>query len=386
MPVRKLPMGEELELEKKWFEVAPLQDLKDRAKQLDMPFESYTRQMRHNGAHRKEQEPASVAKFGSMLAEEERKVLAQVQQGPTSVGELSRILDRSKETIIRIVDSLRLKHFEVVLDEISREVKIPHEPKADFAPTEFTYFKKFYRIGLVADTHAGSIFQQMTLLHDAYSIFDERATDFNLHAGDLVDGIDMYRGHREELFLPDAEQQRQYVVNHYPKPKGRTKTYLIGGQHDRSFYKATGYNILAHICERRSDLVYKGFYKAQFNVKSVLVGLQHPGGGVSYARSYRLQKIVENMIGFFVSIPGSPMPHFIVFGHWHIPIHLPSYMGIDAISLPCFQSQTPYLEQKGLMPSVGFAIAEVWLDKLGNLTSVKVEFINMNAQIRQRDY
>lgn len=320
------------------------------------------------------------------LSQVEGQVLNLVQKGAVSVGEISRQIDRSAETVIKVIDALRSRNYEVNKDEISSQVFIPQEPSKDFKPTEFTYFKKFYRIGLVSDTHFCSKYSQPTLLYDAYSDFDKRQVDFVLHAGDLTEGKNMYRGQENEVFKHGADEQANYVIENYPKTRQRYKTYIIGGQHDRSFYRDGGFNIVRAVCRDRKDLIDRGFYKAEFVVKGVSIGLQHPGGGVSYARSYRMQKIIENMMGFIASIPAANAPILQVFGHWHIPCHLPSYMGIDAISLPCFQSQTPYLEQKGLMPVVGYAVAEIYLDKDDNLSSTKIEFVNLNAQIRSQDY
>ncbi|GAI76942.1 unnamed protein product, partial [marine sediment metagenome] len=182
-------------------------------------------------------------------------------------------------------------------------------------------------------------YQQMTLLYDAYAELDKRKVDFILHPGDLVDGMNMYRGHHNEIFKHGADEQRKYVVDNYPKSTRGTKTYVIGGQHDFSFYKQNGHDILRAICQDRKDLVYRGFFDASFSVKGVDVKMNHPGGGVAYARSYKLQKYIENMIGFITSIPSAKAPVLQLFGHWHIPCHLPQYMGIDAASMPCFQSR-----------------------------------------------
>ncbi len=322
----------------------------------------------------------------SNLAELEQQVLGIVKDSPTSVGEISRQVDRSSETIIKIIDALREKNYEVELDETSRQVLIPQEPSKVFKPTEFKYFKNFYRIGIVSDTQIGSKFQQMTCLYDAYSDFNKRQVDFVLHAGDLVDGMGVYRGQDVELFLHTADEQLEYVADNYPTLDRNRKTYVIGGQHDRCFYRDKGYNIIRAICKERKDLVDRGFFKAEFIVKGLSIGLQHPGGGVSYARSYRMQKTIENMMGFIHSIPTANAPILQLFGHWHIPCHLPSYMGIDAVSLPCFQSQTPYLEQKGLMPVIGYAVADIYLDKDNNLSSTKIEFVIQNSQIKKNDY
>lgn len=331
-------------------------------------------------------DPEPQEESSDKLTDIERQILNMVKDRPVSIGEISRQVDRSRETVIKTIDSLRAKSYEVNLDEISREVSIPQEPSKEFRPTEFNYFRKSYRIGLVGDSHICSRFQQLTLLHDAYSIFNQRQVDFVLHAGDLVDGKNMYRGQENEVFKHGADEQAEYVVKNYPKLERGRRTYIIGGQHDRSFYRDGGYNIIRAVCKERKDIVDKGFYKAEFVVKGLKIGLQHPGGGVAYALSYKPQKIIESMMGFISSVPSATKPILQVFGHWHTAIHIPSYMGIDVISLPCFQAQTPYLEQLGKMPVVGYALAEINLDKDNNLTSTLVEFMILNSRLKQNDY
>lgn len=323
-------------------------------------------------------------KNATRLADIEEAVLSVVKGGAVSVGEISRQVDRSRETIIKAIDGLRDKHYEINLNEVSRQVSIPQLPSKVFEPTEFKYFRKFYKIGLVSDTQICSKYQQMSLLYDAYKDFRNRKVDFVLHAGDLVDGMNMYRGHPNEIFKHGVDEQQDYVAEKYPT--SHCRTYVIGGQHDFCFFKQNGRNILSGICEKRKDLVYRGFFDAKFKVKGLEIGLHHPGGGVAYARSYKLQKYIENLIGFVTSIPKARAPTLIVSGHVHIPVHLPLYMGIDALSMPCFQSQTPYLAEKGLMPVVGYGVAEIYLDKEDNLTATKVEFINQNANIKENDY
>jgi len=318
----------------------------------------------------------------------EKAVLNIVQKHPISVGEISRQIDRSSETVIKLLDSLRAKHHNVSLDNISRLVDLPAEPQRYFEATTFNYFKHFYRIGLVADTHLSSKYQQLTCLHDAYRIFDDRDVDFILHAGDLNDGIGLYRGQTQEIFNHNAEDQRRYTEDNYPIPKKKgLKTYVIGGQHDFVFYKDKGYNIVEHICEHRKDLVYRGFYTAEFEVKGLPIRLEHPGSGVAYARSYAPQNIIENMMGYINTIPSAIKPALLVMGHWHTPLHLPVYMGIDAVTLPCFQAQTPFMQQhKNMMPTVGCAIADIYLNADNHLSSVQVEFIVMNDRVKGKDW
>lgn len=372
----------------KEYKVCSTARIEEMAKQFDYKNgDSFVNSMRHRfGVFRAYQPPVTVlSKASGDQTTLEEDVLRLVQKETLSVGEISRRVDRSAETVIKTIDSLREKSYDVELDEVSRQVVLQQEPSKVFEPTEFKYFRNFYKIGLVSDPHFCSKYQQITLLHDAYALFNREKVDFILNAGDLVDGKNMYRGQENEVFKHGSDDQAQYVVDNYPKAERNIKTYVIGGSHDRSFYRDSGQDILHAICKERKDLVYRGYFKAEFKIRGLSVCLQHPGGGVAYARSYRMQKIIENMMGF-VSATQSAAPVLEVFGHWHIPCHLPSYMGTDAVSLPCFQAQTPFLEQKGLMPVLGYAIAEIWLDKDGHLSSTKVVFYIQNSQGKKGDY
>jgi len=381
----------EWEKEAAFYLRASEDEVKERAEALKILYPSYQRRMREAGIFKYRRDDIPEIN-DTALTDLERTVLDIVSKQTVSVSEISRRIDRSSETVIKTIDSLRAKHYEVELDEIRHEVSIPTAPRGDVASTEFTYFRKFYRIGLVSDTHLGSKYQQVTALYDAYKIFDERKTDFNLVVGDVHDGIDMYRGHRDEIFLYDASQQLNYSAEVFPKSIRGTKTYVIGGQHDYCFMKQNGYNIIEHLCEKREDLVYRGFYTAKFNIKGILLEMQHPGGGIAYALSYAPQKMIESIVHFMLSaVTGlgearAKLPQFLAFGHYHVPVHLPQYMGVDVCGLPCFQSQTKYLQQKRKMPIVGCAIAELWLNEVNTLSSSNVEFIIMNDRIKENDY
>jgi hypothetical protein len=81
-----------------------------------------------------------------------------------------------------------------------------------------------------------------------------------------------------------------------------------------------------------------------------------------------------------------PLPSVVVFGHWHTSGFLPGYMGMDLISAPCFQAITPYLEAKGLAPSVGFVVVEMQFNDDNRVTDTKVSFRHMGSYIKKNDY
>jgi predicted phosphodiesterase len=225
-----------------------------------------------------------------------------------------------------------------------------------------------YRIGVVADSQLGSKYQQLTSLWSFYKYCNELGIKDMLHAGDLVDGYHMYRGQEFEVFLHGAKAQTDYAIDHYPKVSGM-RTIFIGGNHDESFWKQNGTDVCFDIAQKRPDMIYKGFYLANFDLNGIKLCLHHGDGGVSYARSYKLQKLATS------KVEANIKPDIFLVGHFHVTCDLPGYMNMYSMMLPCFQAQTPaYLGRKGLNPDIGGTILE--LKKLQNgRISVKSEYI-----------
>ena len=235
---------------------------------------------------------------------------------------------------------------------------------------------KVYRFGVISCTQIGSKFQQMTHLHGFYKLCKKKGIELVLHCGDLVDGSKVYRGHEYELFLHGADAQRDYVIDNYPRIAG-IQTKVILGNHDESFWKTDGYNIVRAICEQRDDMDYLGDYLAFINIDKIKIALMHGAGGVAYARSYKLQKIIEQL---------SPniKPHMLFLGHYHVQVHIPAYRNVEGIMVGCFQSQTPFLTRLGLAPNIGGVLVEMNVNELG-LLSVKTEWVPYYVSIKD-DY
>ena len=233
-----------------------------------------------------------------------------------------------------------------------------------------------YRFAVISCTQLGSKYQQLTHLNTFYSICQARGINTVLHCGDIVDGGRVYHGQEYELFIHGADEQAQYVVDHYPKVKGICTKMLLGN-HDESFYKIAGVNVVKDICSKREDLQYLGDYLAYIDIGGIKIGLMHGAGGVAYARSYKLQKIVEQL---------SPetKPHMLFIGHWHVQCHVPAYRNVEVFSMGCFQAQTPFLTRLGLFPNIGGMIVEIVAEN-GDLKSVKTEWIPFYVPIKD-DY
>jgi len=256
------------------------------------------------------------------------------------------LIDDTLEKVDRMRD-------QELLEEISKRGYIAYkqEIKED---KEYKYDErvKTYKLGIVSDTHFGSKYQQLQHLWDFYRICEHFKVDAILHGGDVCEGNGkLYRGQLYEMFMHGAQNQLDYLVKNYPVKKG-LKTYIIGGSHDYSFYKDAGYDILEHFADRRDDIEHLGYWGAFLQFGKVKIYLMHGSGGIAYARSYKMQKIIEQFAP-------EHKPHILLLGHYHQPCYMEGYRNIEGFQLKCFQSQTPYLKGKGYFPVLGGTILTI---------------------------
>jgi hypothetical protein len=246
------------------------------------------------------------------------------------------------------MDLLQSKGFFVTKDA----QKTDYSFKLDIEPFKGNTIK----IGVCGDMHLGSRYQQLTHLHSFYKYCQGKGVRDILCCGDLVDGQKIYKGHEYELFLHGDDSQYEYVISHYPEYQD-IKTYFICGNHDESHYKLSGFDIGKHISEKRKDMINLGYHGAYLELSDIpnLIYLHHGSGGVAYARSYKIQKLIEQL---------SPdqKPFMLFEGHYHVSCHLPLYRNVYAWQMPCFQSQTPYLKAHGLYPEIFGVIVDITID------------------------
>lgn len=221
-----------------------------------------------------------------------------------------------------------------------------------------------YKFGVVADTQLCSRYQQLTYLRHFYVLCEEEGIKDIYHAGDVSDGQEMYRGHTYEIFLHGADAQRDYIKEYYPTYEGCT-THMIGGSHDESHWKRAGADILAAVARGRQDIKFHGLYGAFLDIGPITGYVMHGDGGVAYARSYKMQKIIEQFTP-------ENKPDLLLLGHYHVPCHLPAYRNVEGFQLPCFQAQTPYLKKKGLAPVIGGMIITITFNDVDRESGIAI--------------
>jgi len=247
--------------------------------------------------------------------------------------------------------------------------KAPKRQDYTFTPSLTEFEGETIKVGIVSDTHLCSRYQQLTHLHSFYELCKKRGIEQIFHAGDITDGQSVYKGHEFELFLHGADAQVDYCVKNYPKVDG-IKTIFVCGNHDESHWNKAGVDVGKAIAKRRKDMKYLGFHGAYIalNGNKKAIYLHHGAGGCAYARSYKIQKLIEQF---------SPdqKPYMLFVGHYHVSNWLPMYRNVSAWTLPCFQGQTSYLKRRGLYPELGGLIMEFVVGKNNKPILPKFEFV-----------
>jgi predicted phosphodiesterase len=213
-----------------------------------------------------------------------------------------------------------------------------------------------FRFGALSCTHFGSIHEDIAVTKAIYDWFDQEGVKQVFHCGDMTEGCKMRAGQEHEIHKHGADDQVKWAVEQYPYIKG-INTFLISGNHDAAHMKNGGSDVCLRMADLRDDISYLGMDEARFVVnrngqdRDIAIDLLHPGGGSSYALSYKPQKIIEQL-------ESGNKPDILLIGHFHKAFTLPAYRGVAAILTGCTQRQTGFMKRMGLAAHVGAHIVE----------------------------
>ena len=241
---------------------------------------------------------------------------------------------------------------EIEMERLRRQVKsyeaLMGKIKTGYPSGKLHNHKEFYdgvhlHFGVVSDTHVGSTEERLHDLDTAYKIFQTEGVQKVYHVGDLVAGVNVYRGQENELKVWGMDNQADYFVKQFPKVDGIT-TFFITGNHDLSFLKESGADIGAVIEAKRDDMVYLDQIEGNVELaKGIKMRLWHGGGGGAYAKSYKMQRLIA-------SLEGGDKPQILLSGHYHIDMYMMD-RNIHALQVGCFERATMWLKRTGLSPS-----------------------------------
>lgn len=244
---------------------------------------------------------------------------------------ISKIRDTFSDKELRILSEVKRPH--VVLDNIS-------------------FSGKKFKIGVIGDTHFGSIYTEPDKTIAAFREFEKQGCTMILHTGDVTEGMSNRPDHIFQCSHIGYHAQREHAIDVLSKTK--LPIYAIDGNHDRWFAKINGALIVKDICDRLPHCHFIGHDEGDLDIGGVKVRLWHGEDSSSYAVSYRIQKLVE-------SFTGGDKPAVLFCGHTHKQGYFFD-RNIHCVSTGALQSQSKWMRSKRLASHVGFHIVEMVTD------------------------
>lgn len=271
-----------------------------------------------------------------------------------------------------------------IVEALSKEDKLKQELVKTYSPEELrnllthiqTHTNKeidkvigekwHLKFWLLADTHLGNKQSAKKELSDFYKkAWDEWVEAF-IHCGDLVDGTgNVFKGQVYELENVWYDEQLKTAVNDYPY-YWDIKTYVVWWNHDESFLKENGANIIKNIANLRDDIIDMWFYDARIKLNGVDINAHHWWGNMSYAKSYKPQKLIEN-------IDTRNQPDIFASGHWHDALYM-AYRNIHSFLPWAFLKQNLLAKRFNLGTTIWGWIVEVDIKEDGS-SEIQMKFI-----------
>ena len=254
---------------------------------------------------------------------------------------------------------LDLKKSKMTLEEIRLLVRNGGSKNETVSIQPYTVKQSKLRIGVFGDTHIGSKFYDPQLMKYAAEVFNKEKVDFVIHTGDICEGH--YESKRAGSVFELTEVGGDNQVDRAAKELRQIKRpiYVITGNHEHNtFYKLCGFDVGVHIAEKVPNMTYLGNMHATIKLPyGKKIEILHPGGGSSYALSYRPQKIVE-------SLEGGSKPDILLIGHYHKMLQM-YYRNVHTFMTGTLQSQSSFMREHGLAAHKGFYILNIEVGKNG---------------------
>lgn len=340
-----------------------------------------------NGLQLAQYEEDSLPVLADMEQENEHEklklqILATIKDKNVPLKELSRMFDRAEPTIRLVIDELIADGFPIVGEQEAR-LDTKSAPSVDvemIMPTPLVEMTGHYcPFAVMTDLHFGSVAMQATnmiaFVHYAYNIGIRHV----FIPGDLFAGHNVYRGQLNDLFAVGADKQLIVLQMLLPVLDGLTY-YVIGGNHDFSFIKLGGADLVRVFAAARDDVVYLGYDVADVALTDrASARLWHMTGGRAYAISYKMQRAIEQysfdeLMKLIYGLQENPSLRFVLAGHLHAAFW--SIFGpITGMQCGAYEGQTSLSKRKGWWSIVGGFIIEAWVTDAGLIQRERIEWV-----------
>ena len=301
------------------------------------------------------------------------------KKAPQTVEAIADELDRGPKAIAGALEGLRARGYNVVsrigkrggiqLEAIAQETvrsRIVHDLS--------DYDGKWVRFGVCGDKHLCNMQSRLDVMKLLYDLYESEGITTVYDTGNWIDGE--ARFNKGELLVHGMDAQLDYWIENHPSRPGITTRYVAGDDHEgwyqqRECLEIGKYAMLRAKDSGRNDLEYLGYAEALIELKakqgSRIMMVNHPGGGSSYAISYKGQKYVE-------SLQGGEKPAVVLQGHYHkFNVGYPREVWVVDTGTCC--DQTLFMRKRHLQAHVGGQIVEFQQAPDGRITRFRVEFL-----------
>lgn len=312
--------------------------------------------------------------------QDSKAILVSELKRERTINELCYATGYTELELLGSIEKLRIEGYSVVQFRLGEQIGYTINTNVQPSYYEYKHYhdvSSTFKIGIVSDTHIGSLYWQRTFLKMAYDDFKANKITEVYHAGDISDGVYPQRaGNMFELYARGFDEQVDAIIQDFPRVEGIT-TFFITGNHDLTHQYNGGANIGIAVERARPDLKYLGqeFAKIWLTPK-VDLDLEHPGGGSAYALSYRTQKRIDAM-------SGGLKPKILAVGHFHKNMYY-FYRNIHVLPLASFQAQTPFLRRGGIISDVGYVIVEISVNENGDIIRFTPTYCPMYVPIKEK--
>lgn len=272
--------------------------------------------------------------------------------------ELSEKSGLTKPELEEAIHEMRLNHPNVRFLKFSKQYQLDKTPTPYFQQHNFARSLELEGvIGLISDTHLGSIAERLDILEEAYSTFKECGVSQVFHTGDITDGEGVYPGHNNHIHC-HGDDQLAWCAAKFPRREGIVTNFICGNHDLKSYQKSgvdpmpkliTGFEHRGKKIAGRKDFFYLGQMATQILMpQEIVMDMLHPDGGNVYAKSYKIQKRSETM-------NRETRPDIQVAGHYHDFCHC-WIDGTAFIAMPGCQDATEFFRRRGFSRQVGFVV------------------------------
>lgn len=314
-----------------------------------------------------------------IVTQDIQPILLEQLNKDATIDQLCSVTRLSQLEVLGHIEQLRIQGYDIKQVRYGDVVTYTTNKETTTTFHEFRHYHdvdKVIKIGLVSDIHSSSKYWQRTFLQMAYADFKKEGVTKVYNCGDITDGMYTNRaGNIYEIYAYGFDEQKDVVVNDYPKEEG-IDTYFITGNHDATHMMNGGANIGFAIEKERKDMHYLGHeYAKVWLTDKIDLDLVHPRDGTSYALSYKIQKRIDAM-------SGGSKPKIMAVGHYHKNFYM-FYRNIHALSLASFQAQSPFLRGMGLVSDVGYIILEIRANANGDIIELNIRYKPLYETIKE---